>query len=211
MIEFPQELEVRLTRNPVIASVFGVDSVPGFLTSGCQVCILAHVALHELEGLLHVLTDAGKFTFVNIDACSGLGQDRGALEYLKKIGTEGVVSTKTALIQRANTMDMVTMQKVFVTDRSNLPRSTAAVEQSRPHLVQVMPWPVIAHLSPPERRSLAPFIAAGFIRTGEDVARALREGAKGVSTSAVDLWDLAGHVPATNRSSNRSVGRTENL
>lgn len=195
MIEFPPELDLRMTRNPVIASVFGVDSVPKFLSSDCQVCILAHVALHELEGLLHVLTDAGKFTFVNIDACSGLGQDRGAVEYLKKIGTEGVVSTKTTLIQRANTMDMVTMQKVFVTDRSNLPRSTTAVEQSKPHLVQVMPWPVIAHLSPAERSSLAPFIAAGFLRTGDDVARALREGAKGVSTSATELWDLAAPHP----------------
>ncbi|MFE4079027.1 glycerol-3-phosphate responsive antiterminator [Paenarthrobacter sp. YIM B13468] len=192
MIEFPQELDLRLSRNPVIGSVFGVDAVPGFLGSGCQVCILAHVALHELEGLLHSLTAAGKFTFVNIDACSGLGQDRGAVEYLKKIGTEGLVSTKTALIQRANTMEMVTMQKVFVTDRSNLPRSTGAVEQSKPHLVQVMPWPVIAHLSPAELSSLTPFVAAGFIRTGGDVARALREGAKAVSTSAAELWDLAG-------------------
>lgn len=192
MIDLPPDLDLRLTRNPVIASVFGMEAVPEFLRSGCRVCILAHVSLHEVERLLHLLTDAGKFTFVNMDACSGLGQDRGAVEFLKKIGTEGVVSTKTALIQRANTMGMVTMQKVFVTDRSNLPRSTAAVDQSKPDLVQIMPWPVVAHLSPAERKGFSPFIAAGFIRTEDDVAAALREGAKGVSTSAPELWGLAG-------------------
>lgn len=191
MIDFPHDLDLRLTRNPVIASVFGVEAIPGFIASGCQVCILANVALHELAGLLEALSDAGKYTFVNLDACSGLGHDRGGVEYLKQIGAEGIISTKTALIQRANTLGMVTMQKVFVTDRSNLPRNTMAIEQSKPHLVQVMPWPVISHLAEGERRSLAPFIAAGFIRTGADVARALREGAKGVSTSDTDLWDVA--------------------
>lgn len=192
MVELPRELDERLTRNPVIASVFGAERIPQFLESDCRVCILAHVSLHELEGLLRALDHASKFTFVNMDACAGLGQDRGALEYLKKIGTRGVVSTKTMLIQRANSMGMVTMQKVFVTDRSNLPRSSAGVEQSKPHLVQVMPWPVLAHLTDGEKRSLSPFVAAGFVRTGADVAAALKEGAKGVSTSAAELWDLAG-------------------
>lgn len=196
MIEFPRDLDAKLTRNPVIASVFGADSVAGFLGSGCQICILASVSLHELEGLLQMLDRAGKFTFVNMDACAGLAQDRGAVEYLKKIGTRGIVSTKTAMIQRANSLSMVTMQKVFVTDRSNLPRSAAALEQSKPHLVQVMPWPVISHLTEGEKRSLSPFIAAGFVRTGADVAEALRAGAKGVSTSAKELWDQAGRSPS---------------
>ncbi len=155
MIDFPPELEVQLTRNPVIASVFGgANSIPGgFVTSDCRICILAHLELHELDGALKVLDRAGKFTFVNMDACAGLGQDKGALEYLRKIGTRGVVSTRTAMIQRANSMGMVTMQKVFVTDRSNLPRSTVAIEQSKPHLVQLMPWPVVSHLSAGELKA----------------------------------------------------------
>jgi glycerol uptake operon antiterminator len=191
MIDFPPELELRLTRNPVIASVFGAHSIPGFVTSECKICILAHLELHELDGALKVLDRAGKFTFVNMDACAGLGQDKGALEYLKKIGTRGVVSTRTAMIQRANSMGMVTMQKVFVTDRSNLPRSTAAIEQSKPHLVQLMPWPVVSHLSAGELKGLSPLVAAGFVATAADVAKALKEGAKGISTSAAELWDLA--------------------
>ncbi|UPO76787.1 glycerol-3-phosphate responsive antiterminator [Arthrobacter sp. Helios] len=191
MIDFPPELELHLARNPVIASVFGIEAVPGFLASDCRTCILAHLELHQLEGALRILDQAGKFTFVNIDACSGLGQDKGALEYLKKIGTKAIVSTRTSQIQRANQMGMVTMQKVFVTDRSNLPRSRSAIEQSKPHLVQLMPWPVVSHLSAGELAGLSPFIAAGFVLTAGDVATALKEGAKGISTSAAELWDLA--------------------
>ncbi len=192
MNALPDELAGSLTRNPVIAAVFGVDAVASFLAAQCRLCILASVALHELEGLIKALSGAGKFTFVNIDACSGLGQDRGAVEYLRKIGVQGVVSTRTAVIQRANHMGMATIHKVFVTDRSNLPRSTQAVEQSKPDLVQIMPWPVVSHLEPGEIRALSPYIASGFIRTGADVAMALREGAAGVSSSSPELWDLAG-------------------
>ncbi len=194
MSTLPQHLSEALTRNPVIASVFGPQAVGHFLGSGCKVCILANVGLHELHGLLAALSGAGKFTFVNVDACSGLGQDRGAVEYLKSIGVQGVVSTKTALIQRANSTGMATIHKVFVTDRSNLPRSASAVDQSKPDLVQIMPSPVISHLEPGELRSLSPFIASGFIKSAPDVASLLSAGAIGVSSSSPELWDLAGRT-----------------
>ncbi|MGW4770960.1 glycerol-3-phosphate responsive antiterminator [Nocardia sp. NPDC004278] len=192
MPPLPGELDLWLTRNPVIAAVFGAESVPAFLRSECRVNILAHVALHELAGLVRALSEAGRFTFVNADACSGLGQDRGAVEYLQSIGAPGVVSTKGALIQRTTAAGMVTMQKVFVTDRSNLPRAINSVRQNRPHLVQAMPWPVLSHLRPPEIEGLSPFVAAGFVRSTADVSTALREGARAVSTSAESLWDAAG-------------------
>ena len=191
MSQLPEELAATLRRNPVIAAVFGTENVPGFLASECRVCLLASVALHELEGLITVLSGAGKFTFVNIDNCSGLGSDRGAVEYLKRIGVQGVISTRTAIVQRANALGMVTIHKVFVTDRSNLPRSALAVEQSKPALVQVMPWPVVSQLEPGEIRSLSPYIAGGFVKSGPDVAEALREGATAVSTSSTELWDMA--------------------
>ncbi len=41
-----------------------------------------------------------------------------------------------------------------------------------------MPRAVVAHLTDGEKRSLSPFVAAGFVRTGADVAAALKEGAK---------------------------------
>ena len=54
-----------------------------------------------------------------------------------------------------------------------------------------MPWPVVSHLSAGELAGLSPFIAAGFVLTAADVATALKEGAKGISTSAAELWDVA--------------------
>lgn len=188
--DFPRSLEERLFRNPVIASLYGTDGLDAFLAGPCQVAIAANVALPDLEALVSKLSSAGKFVFVNIDNSDGLAQDRGGVEYLRKIGTPGLITTRTMLIQKANQLGMVTMQKVFVTDRSTLPRSTNAVRQNRPHLVQLMPWPVIPNIGQQELAELTPYVAAGFVQNRDDVIAALKVGAKAVSTSDVELWSI---------------------
>ncbi|MDI9654700.1 glycerol-3-phosphate responsive antiterminator, partial [Burkholderia cenocepacia] len=87
------------------------------------------------------------------------------------IGGASVVSTRVATIQRANRAGLITMQKVFVTDRSTWPRSVKAIEQSDPNLVQLMPAPMLAHLS----------------ESGRDDRR---HGAVAVSTSDSAWWNF---------------------
>ncbi|WGW11433.1 glycerol-3-phosphate responsive antiterminator [Saxibacter everestensis] len=188
MLTFPDSLERAFSRNPVVAALYGREQLIKFLDSTSDVCIIANVALQDLGPLVGALSANDKFAFVNIDSCSGLAQDKGAVEYLKKIGAPGIVTTRVSLIQKANSLGMVTMQKVFVTDRSNLPRSVTAVEQSRPHLVQLMPWPVVPYIEKEELRALSPFIVGGFVAGKSDVAAALAAGAKGVSTSDIGMW-----------------------
>lgn len=189
MPALPRFLEEQLFRHPVMASLYGVDALAQFLAGPCPVGIVANVALPDMENVVSRAAAAGKFIFVNIDNCDGLAQDRGGVEYLRKIGTPGLITTRTALIQRANALGMVTMQKVFVTDRSTLPRSVNAVQQSKPHLTQLMPWPVISSIPANELTQLSPYVAAGFITTTEDVVAAIKGGAKAVSSSDVALWN----------------------
>jgi glycerol uptake operon antiterminator len=189
MPALPPTLEASLYRHPVIASLYGTESLSRFLAGACPVGIIAKVALPDMENLVSAVSAAGKFVFVNIDNCDGLAQDRGGVEYLRKIGTPGLITTRATLVQRANALGMVTMQKVFVTDRSNLPRSTNAVQQSKPHLVQLMPWAVIPALAAADLAELSPFVAAGFVKSQGDVVAALKAGAKAVSTSDFELWN----------------------
>ena len=189
MPELPRSLDEKLYRHPVIASLYGTDALAEFLAGPCPVGIVANVALPDMENVVTRAVAAGKFVFVNIDNCDGLAQDRGGVEYLRKIGTPGLITTRTALIQRANALGMVTMQKVFVTDRSTLPRSVNAVQQSKPHLMQLMPWPVISSIGAGELAKLSPYVAAGFVTSTDDVVAAIKGGAKAVSTSDVALWN----------------------
>ena len=151
-----KSLGARLTRHPVIATLFGVEQADILIESHAEVCIVANVELRKLQPVVATLTKAGKYVIVNIDSCEGLSQDKGGVEYLADIGVTSLVSTRVATIQRANRAGLITMQKVFVTDRSTWPRSVKALEQSDPNLVQLMPAPMLAHLPPRTARRCRP-------------------------------------------------------
>ncbi|MGQ7936067.1 glycerol-3-phosphate responsive antiterminator [Paraburkholderia sp. D1E] len=184
-----KSLGARLTRHPVIATLFGVEQIDIFLKSAAEISIVANVELRKLHPVVAALTKAGKYVIVNIDSCDGLSQDKGGVEYLADIGVTSLVSTRVATIQRGNRAGLVTMQKVFVTDRSTWPRSVKALEQSDPNLVQLMPAPMLSHLSAQDRKALPPIVASGFVCNKGDVFDALKNGAVAVSTSDSELWN----------------------
>lgn len=185
-----KSLGARLMRHPVIATLYGVEQVDAFVDSAAEVSIVANVELRKLQPVVATLTQAGKYVTVNIDSCEGLSQDKGGVDYLADIGVASLVSTRVATIQRANRAGMVTMQKVFVTDRSTRPRSVKALEQSDPNLVQIMPAPMLAHLPEADRKGLPPIVTSGFVCNQDDIRSALAHGAVAVSTSDRKLWHL---------------------
>jgi len=186
-----------LARHPVIATMYGLEQINTFVGSVAEIGIVANVELRKLAPVIAALNRAGKFAIVNIDSCEGLSQDKGGVEYLADIGVASLVSTRVATIQRANRAGMVTMQKVFVTDRSTWPRSVKALEQSDPNLVQLMPAPMLPHISIKERNALPPIVASGFVITTNDVRSALAAGAVAVSTSDTAMWSLDIQAPKT--------------
>ncbi|MFC4224014.1 glycerol-3-phosphate responsive antiterminator [Lysinibacter cavernae] len=204
MTEALRLLEQMLQKHPVVASLYGIDQLPHVTASPAPVVIVANIALPDLEPLLSALGQAEKFAFVNLDSCDGLAQDKAGVEYLRRIGTSGIVTTRSMLVQRANALGMVTMQKVFITDRSTLPRSINSVAQSKPHYVQLMPWPVVASMSESDLAGLSPFIAAGFVQSKADVVAALRAGARGVSTSDAELWRITRAAKTANDPSSQA-------
>ncbi|KFU81206.1 glycerol uptake operon antiterminator [Amycolatopsis lurida] len=175
---------------PVCASVVGTAKVGDFANSASRVGILAAVPVGQLAKIVPVLTGLKKILFVNIDSCPGLATDRGGVDFLQEIGATGVVSTRVAPIERARTVSMLTMHKVFVTDRSNLNRSLEAVKRSRPDLVELMPAPIIPWMSAQAREVMSPFVAAGFVTDRSGVAHSLAMGALGAASSDSGLWSL---------------------
>ncbi|MFC4333439.1 glycerol-3-phosphate responsive antiterminator [Streptomyces andamanensis] len=193
-------LDPRLARAfadvPVVASVVGGKPLRDFLTAPVRVCILASFAVGELPKVVGALGRAQRIVFVNVDSSPGLAQDRGALEFLKDLGAHGVVSTRLNLIEKGRPLGLLTMMKVFVTDRSNLRRSLDAVAHGGPDLVEIMPAPITGRMSQEARRALSPSVAAGFVETAEDVALALSLGSVAAATSDPRLWHLRrDHLP----------------
>lgn len=186
-----KSLAVRLTRHPVIATLYGAELIDDFIASEAEISIVANFELRRLQSVIKSLTDAKKYPIVNIDSCDGLSQDKGGVDYLAEIGAKGLVSTRVATVQRAKKAGLVSIQKVFVTDRSTFPRSVAALEQSEPNLVQLMPAPMLPHIPAQYRKAMPPIVASGFVCGREDAVNAIAHGAIAVSTSDKKLWKLS--------------------
>ncbi|MEU6741191.1 glycerol-3-phosphate responsive antiterminator [Streptosporangium sandarakinum] len=185
-----RRLLAALAEHPVMASLVGAEMADRFTTTSTPLGILASVPLGDLAATVQRTVAAGKIVFVNMDSTPGLGHDPGALTYLKAIGAIGICSTRAAIIERANGLGLLAMQKVFVTDRSNLRRSLQSVARSQPDLVQLMPAIVLRYMERQARDLGVPYLAAGFVQGAQDVAEALHHGAAGVCTSDEDLWEL---------------------
>ncbi|GAA3466067.1 glycerol-3-phosphate responsive antiterminator [Nonomuraea roseola] len=179
-----------LAEHPVVASLVGVETVERFTTTAAPLGILASIPLGDLAATVRQTLAAGKIGFVNIDSTPGLGHDPGALAYLQQIGAVGICSTRQAMIERAAGLGLLTMQKVFVTDRSNLRRSMQSIARSQPDLVQLMPAVVLRYVERQAREVGVPYLAAGFVQAEDDVVEALGHGAAGVCTSEERLWEL---------------------
>ncbi|GEB47752.1 MULTISPECIES: glycerol-3-phosphate responsive antiterminator [Streptomyces] len=185
-----RRLSAAFAKVPVVASVVGAPHLKDFLTAPASVCILASIPVGKLPQVVPALGRAGKTVFVNVDSSPGLAQDRGALEFLRQLGAAGMVSTRLSLVEKGRPLGLLTMQKVFVTDRSNLNRSLDAVSRGLPDLVEVMPAPIVARMSAESLRALTPHVAAGFVQSAADVAEALELGAVAAATSDPRLWHL---------------------
>lgn len=183
-------LESTLRDNPVIGTLFGEDDLVQFCARPTRFCFVANLPLARVGTVFERLSGITTLPLLNVDSVPGLTANADGLEYLKGVGVPGIVSTHSQAVSRAADMGLLAVQKVFVTDRSNLRRAAATVKSSHAHFVQLMPWPVVPHLSPEFLSALGPFIVAGFVNTEDDIYAALRVGALAVSSSQKGLWDF---------------------
>lgn len=188
-----KNLGVLLARQPVIMAIYGIEQLKTALSSKAEVCIIANIDLIKLHPVIELLSQAGKYVIVNIDSCNGLSQDKGGIDYVAETGAMGLLSTRLQTVQRAKKCGLVTMQKIFVTDRSTWLRSLKAVEQSEPDYVQLMPAQMLPLLSQADRNVLPPIVASGFVCNEEHAQTALLHGAIAVSSCDSALWDIDLH------------------
>ncbi len=181
---------VGLHTRPVIASVLDRPHLEAFIESSAQFCFLAQTDLIELETAIARIHDRPrKVVFVNIDSIVGLAQDRGGVDYLARLGADGLLTTRGSLIPRAQEAGLLTVQKLFITDRSNIQRGVAAVHGAKPDLLQLMPAPVLPFVAGHEIMRIRPVVASGFVTSPTEVEAALSHGAVAVSTSTPKLWE----------------------
>lgn len=179
-----------LERTPVIPAVKEPETLDRALChDGAAVFLLCGDILNigELVDRVH---RAGKQAVIHADLIAGMAPKEIAVDYLRRCGADGIISTRPHLIRRGRELGMLTVLRVFAIDSkavSNLGRET---EGGMPDVIEILPGTLCKVLRRLSRELPVPLIAGGLLSDKADVLAALGAGALCVSASDESLWAL---------------------
>ncbi|MBQ8808336.1 MAG: glycerol-3-phosphate responsive antiterminator, partial [Clostridia bacterium] len=90
-----------LMRNKVIAAVRTHEELLCAADSDVKIVFDLSPDILTIEESIKILHDAGKKFFIHLDLADGIGKDRSGIEYVKKLGVDGIISTRTSIIKIA--------------------------------------------------------------------------------------------------------------
>ncbi|HOJ92538.1 MAG TPA: glycerol-3-phosphate responsive antiterminator [Dictyoglomaceae bacterium] len=184
-------LEV-LKGNPIISAVREEERLSQALQSKSKVLFLLKTNVLTLPNLVQEIKSHGKLVFIHLDLLEGLAQDKYALRYLGDVvGIDGIITTRTNLIQQAKAEELLAVQRFFVLDSSALATGVRIMQTAEPDLVEILPGIIFIHLGEELKAQIPyPLIAGGLIRTPEEAKDILKAGATAISTTSVGLWNF---------------------
>ncbi len=175
-----------LERSPIIAAVRD-NLFAEALESPAEVIFLLGGNLLTAEKRIIAAHERNKLIFVHIDLAEGIGKDRTGIEYLAKLGVDGILSTKSALIRMARDQGLLTVQRFFAYDSHGIEGIADMAAGASPDIIEIMPG-VIGKIIERFARTDIPLIAGGLIDEKGEVTSALSLGALAVSTGKKELW-----------------------
>ena len=185
--EFLQAVHQR----PVIAAARTMEDAREAAASRVAAVFLLGGSILTLPEMTEALRGAGKFVFIHLDLCDGLGKDAAAVAWCARtLRPDGLISTKAQLLRRAAEQDMLTIHRLFLVDSSSLSGGIRHLAANPPDLIEVLPGLVPKAITQLRETLGLPVIAGGMVTEEKDVAQALSAGALAVSSSARALWRM---------------------
>ena len=175
-----------LEENPIIAAVHD-DLFEEALKSPANVIFLFGGNLLSISEKINQAKSMNKKFFIHIDLSEGIGKDRSGIEYLSRIGADGIISTRANLIRIAKEFGLLTVQRFFAYDSQGVKSIDEVIHTSSPDIVEILPG-VIGKIIERFSSGSIPLIAGGLIENKAEVTNAINSGAFAVSTGKKELW-----------------------
>ena len=129
-----------------------------------------------------------KKIFIHIDLAEGIGKDKYSMEFLKNLGLDGIISTRTNLIKFAKEINLLTVQRFFVVDSQSVNTAIETLKNSKADMIEIMRGIAIKAITRLKEKVRNPIIAGGLIDSDEEIKNAFAAGAKAVSVGNSDFW-----------------------
>ena len=182
---------VDLIDSQVIAAISDPSQIETAVQSQCNVAFLLTGDICTLNQLVEKLQDGGMAVFIHLDLIEGLKSDKKAVDYIaENIKPEGIITTKPFLIKYANTVGLITIQRLFLLDTTALEKGIQMIQSSKPDAIEMLPGIIPKVVDRIASEYEIPIITGGLIETKEEIMTSLEAGALATSVGRTSLWNL---------------------
>ena len=177
---------------PVAAALKSNEDMQIALTSDALLLFLLKGDAFQIGSFVTEAHQRGKGVVVHVDLVSGIGKDRAGIQYLRQIGVDAIITSRSQLVSAGRAEGLTTIQRLLLLDDSALDNGVRSIARAAPDIVEVLPGIIFPEVAQTLQRLLpGPFIAGGFIRTAADIARVRAAGSILSSSSTYTLWRRA--------------------
>ncbi|MEC1543370.1 glycerol uptake operon antiterminator GlpP [Bacillus halotolerans] len=174
---------------PILPAIRNMKQFDEFLNSSFSYGVILDIHLGQLKGVIREAQKHGKKMMVHVDLIQGIKHDEYGAEFIcQDIKPAGIISTRSNVIAKAKQKKIYAIQRLFLLDTSAMEKSMEFVGKHKPDFIEVLPGIVPSLIQEIKEKTGIPIFAGGFIRTEQDVERALKAGAVAVTTSNTKLW-----------------------
>ncbi|MDQ6645403.1 MAG: glycerol-3-phosphate responsive antiterminator, partial [Chloroflexota bacterium] len=164
---------LRLARQFSVAAAMKSDEdMQVALESDALLLFLLKGDAFQLAPFIAQAHQRGKGVVVHVDLVSGIGKDRAGIQYLRQMGVDAIITSRSQLVSAGRAEGLTTIQRLLLLDDSALDTGVRTIARAAPDIVEILPGIIFPEVAQILQRLLpGPFIAGGFIRTAADVTR----------------------------------------
>jgi len=175
----------------ILPALRNINRLEKILSSPFETFVLLDVHISHLSMIRHEAKKHGKKIMIHADLIHGLKTDDYAADFLvHDIKPDGIVSTRSNIILKAKSKNIIAVQRMFLLDSIALDKSYSLIQQTQPDYIEILPGIIPEIIQEVYDKTNIPIISGGLIRNEEHVKLALDAGAQAVTTSNEKLWHL---------------------
>lgn len=172
----------------IIAAVRGNQELEEAVKSKVLMIFMLNPNIEEIKAQAEMAHKSGKKFFIHIDLAEGIGKDEYGIRFVKNVGVDGVISTRTNMIKAASKLGVHTVQRFFIVDSHSVNTIVETAKQSKADMIEIMPGTVTKVIKRMKEELKIPIIAGGLIETQTEINEAFLNGASAISTGKSELW-----------------------
>ena len=174
----------------VIPAARSIKDFERLMGMGSEYVVMLQLHLSHAKFVANLAKRNDVKVLMHADLIQGLRPDEHGAQFLcQEVRPAGLISTHAQVVATAKKRGLIAVQRIFLLDSQSLETSYRVVQSVHPDCIEVLPGVLTDVIREVVAHTKLPVLAGGFIRTVNDVDRALDAGAVSVTSSDSDLWN----------------------